>query len=75
MSEAHRHPRGTLNTGGNRNYWPVCTDVKLSRYVARLVLNATLHIEDSIRSLNQNMDILLNMQIRSREATVATSIE
>ena len=31
---------------------------------------ATLHIELSIRGLNRNVAILLNMQSRSREATV-----
>ena len=31
--------RVILYIGGNPNSWLVCTDVKLSRYVARLVLN------------------------------------
>ena len=43
--------------------------VSLRRCAAKFA-TATLHIEHSIRGLNQNVAILLNMQSRSREATV-----
>ena len=46
--------------------------IKIKKYsVFNIILaTATLHIKHSIRGLNRNASLLLNMQSRSRDATV-----